>query len=175
MGSSPRPRPRRRVCRSRTRRNSTPSATRSRPPSLLPILTATTYRDRVLYIFNSVAQWIAYQTSNLGVAGSSPVGVDRGGVCGRMLWPSGLNPAWVTRGAGFRHQSSGVGSNPTNITRRLPLRPIGATVARQIPVLKVTCSNHVSVIHERVSTVRPLAGQEIDEAAQGAQGVRQEG
>ena len=26
-----------------------------------------------------------------------------------------------------------------------PLRPIGATVARQIPVLKVTCSNHVSV------------------------------
>ena len=33
------------------------------------------YRDRVLYIFNSVAQWIAYQTSNLGVAGSSPVGV----------------------------------------------------------------------------------------------------
>ena len=36
------------------------------------------------------------------------------------------------------------------------LRPIGATVARQIPVLKVTCSNHVSVIHERVSTVRPL-------------------
>ena len=25
------------------------------------------------------------------------------------------------------------------------LRPIGATVARQIPVLKVTCSNHVSV------------------------------
>ena len=24
-------------------------------------------------------------------------------------------------------------------------RPIGATVARQIPVLKVTCSNHVSV------------------------------
>ena len=33
---------------------------------------------------------------------------------------------------------------------RVPLsrlfdRPIGATVARQIPVLKVTCSNHVSV------------------------------
>ena len=25
------------------------------------------------------------------------------------------------------------------------IRPIGATVARQIPVLKVTCSNHVSV------------------------------
>ena len=42
---------------------------------------------------------------------------------------------------------------------RVPLsqlfdRPIGATAARQIPVLKVTCSNHVSVIHERVSTVR---------------------
>ena len=37
---------------------------------------------------------------------------------------------------------------------RLRLRPIGATVARQIPVLKVTCSNHVSVIRERVSTVR---------------------
>ena len=33
------------------------------------------YRDRVLFIFNSVAQWIAYQTSNLGVAGSSPVGL----------------------------------------------------------------------------------------------------
>ena len=33
------------------------------------------YRGRVLS-FNSVAQWIAYQTSNLGVAGSSPVGVD---------------------------------------------------------------------------------------------------
>ena len=32
------------------------------------------YRGRVLS-FNSVAQWIAYQTSNLGVAGSSPVGV----------------------------------------------------------------------------------------------------
>ena len=28
------------------------------------------------------------------------------------------------------------------------LRPIGATVARQIPVLKVTCSNHVSVTRE---------------------------
>ena len=27
---------------------------------------------------NSVAQWIAYQTSNLGVAGSSPVGVGCG-------------------------------------------------------------------------------------------------
>ena len=27
------------------------------------------------FSFNSVAQWIAYQTSNLGVAGSSPVGV----------------------------------------------------------------------------------------------------
>ena len=27
---------------------------------------------------NSVAQWIAYQTSNLGVAGSSPVGVVHG-------------------------------------------------------------------------------------------------
>ena len=27
---------------------------------------------------NSVAQWIAYQTSNLGVAGSSPVGIARG-------------------------------------------------------------------------------------------------
>ena len=26
-------------------------------------------------VLNSVAQWIAYQTSNLGVAGSSPVGV----------------------------------------------------------------------------------------------------
>ena len=66
---------------------------------------------------NSVAQWIAYQTSNLGVAGSSPVGVDRGGVRRRMLWPSGLDPVKrVTRGAGFRHQSSGVGSNPTIIT-----------------------------------------------------------
>ena len=72
------------------------------------------------FLFNSVAQWIAYQTSNLGVAGSSPVGVDRGGVCRRMLWPSGLNPAWVTRGAGFRHQSSGVGSNPTNIMAAPP-------------------------------------------------------
>ena len=51
----------------------------------------------------------------------------------------------ATRGAGFRHQSSGVGSNPTIITRRLLLRPIGATVARQIPVLKVTRSNRVSV------------------------------
>ena len=37
-----------------------------------------------------------------------------------MLWPSGLNPAWVTRGAGFRHQSSGVGSNPTNIMAAPP-------------------------------------------------------
>ena len=34
----------------------------------------------------------------------------------QMLWPSGLDPVKrVTRGAGFRHQSSGVGSNPTNI------------------------------------------------------------
>ena len=33
---------------------------------------------------NSVAQWIAYQTSNLGVAGSSPVGV-----VGRLMdWTS---------------------------------------------------------------------------------------
>ena len=79
-----------------------------------------TYVPRPRPFFNSVAQWIAYQTSNLGVAGSSPVGVDRGGVCGRMLWPSGLNPAWVTRGAGFRHQSSGVGSNPTNIMAAPP-------------------------------------------------------
>ena len=29
----------------------------------------------VARVYNSVAQWIAYQTSNLGVAGSSPVGV----------------------------------------------------------------------------------------------------
>ena len=29
-------------------------------------------------------------------------------------------------------------------------RPIGATVARQIPVLKVTCSNHVSVTESEV-------------------------
>ena len=36
---------------------------------------------------------------------------------------------------------------PTSRDRVLYLlrRPIGATVARQIPVLKVTCSNHVSV------------------------------
>merc|ERR1711924_556322 len=39
--------------------------------------------------------------------------------------------------------SGGVGSNPTGC--KLIERPIGATVARQIPVLKVTCSNHVSV------------------------------
>ena len=32
-------------------------------------------RYRSLSLSNSVAQWIAYQTSNLGVAGSSPVGV----------------------------------------------------------------------------------------------------
>ena len=31
------------------------------------------------------------------------------------------------------------------VSTRALLRPIGATVARQIPVLKVTCSNHVSV------------------------------
>ena len=40
--------------------------------------------------------------------------------------------------------SGGVGSNPTGCT--LVERPIGATVARQIPVLKVTRSNRVSVI-----------------------------
>ena len=34
-----------------------------------------TYVPRPRPFFNSVAQWIAYQTSNLGVAGSSPVGV----------------------------------------------------------------------------------------------------
>ena len=33
-------------------------------------------------------------------------------------------------------------------------RPIGATVARQIPVLKVTCSNHVSVTTHRYLTLR---------------------
>ena len=33
-------------------------------------------RYRSLCLSNSVAQWIAYQTSNLGVAGSSPVGVE---------------------------------------------------------------------------------------------------
>ena len=32
-------------------------------------------------------------------------------------------------------------------------RPIGATVARQIPVLKVTCSNHVSVTEAFVHVV----------------------
>ena len=31
--------------------------------------------------------------------------------------------------------------------------PIGATVARQIPVLKVTCSNHVSVTEHIVREV----------------------
>ena len=35
-------------------------------------------------------------------------------------------------------------------------RPIGATAARQIPVLKVTCSNHVSVTLCRVVSVAEL-------------------
>ena len=46
--------------------------------------------------------------------------------------------------------SGGVGSNPTGCI--LIERPIGATVARQIPVLKVTCSNHVSVSARRYNT-----------------------
>ena len=35
------------------------------------------------------------------------------------------------------------------LTSSTLFRPIGATVARQIPVLKVTCSNHVSVTCQR--------------------------
>ena len=48
--------------------------------------------------------------------------------------------------------SGGVGSNPTGCT--LVEGPIGATVARQIPVLKVTRSNRVSVTtgHRRYTT-----------------------
>ena len=48
--------------------------------------------------------------------------------------------------------SGGVGSNPTGCI--LIERPIGATVARQIPVLKVTRSNRVSVT---LSLVRGVA------------------
>ena len=49
----------------------TPRPRRARPTSCTPRPT-TVPRPRL----NSVAQWIAYQTSNLGVAGSSPVGVE---------------------------------------------------------------------------------------------------
>ena len=44
-------------------------------PNLRGDVAATARRRRD--VKNSVAQWIAYQTSNLGVAGSSPVGVGR--------------------------------------------------------------------------------------------------
>ena len=42
-------------------------------------------RGRVPLFSNSVAQWIAYQTSNLGVAGSIPVGVVRRSRGGRSV------------------------------------------------------------------------------------------
>ena len=60
------------------------------------------------YIFcNSVAQWIAYQTSNLGVAGSSPVGVVSPiarrpfSIRGRV----GLSSMMNQEGVGFKPQS----------------------------------------------------------------------
>ena len=50
------------------------------------------------------------------------------------------------------------------VRTRALLRPIGATVARQIPVLKVTCSNHVSVTegvgHDHGTTHRYLTLRE---------------
>ena len=49
----------------------TPRPRRARPTSFMPRPTTVPFPS----VLNSVAQWIAYQTSNLGVAGSSPVGV----------------------------------------------------------------------------------------------------
>ena len=61
-----------------------------------------------------------------------------------MMWPSGLSscerPEALVLGTSLR---AWVRTPPTSW--RLLLRPIGATVARQIPVLKVTRSNRVSV------------------------------
>ena len=60
-----------------------------------------------LFSQNSVAQWIAYQTSNLGVAGSSPVGVVSPiarrpfSIRGRV----GLSSMMNQKGVGFKPQS----------------------------------------------------------------------
>ena len=64
-------------------------------------------RGRVPLFSNSVAQWIAYQTSNLGVAGSSPVGVVSPiarrpfSIRGRV----GLSSMMNQEGVGFKPQS----------------------------------------------------------------------
>ena len=64
-------------------------------------------RGRVPLFSNSVAQWIAYQTSNLGVAGSSPVGVVSPiarrpfSIRGRV----GLSSMMNQKGVGFKPQS----------------------------------------------------------------------
>ena len=64
-------------------------------------------RGRVPLFSNSVAQWIAYQTSNLGVAGSSPVGVVSPiarrpfSIRGRV----GLSSTMNQKGVGFKPQS----------------------------------------------------------------------
>ena len=66
-----------------------------------------TYVPRPRPFFNSVAQWIAYQTSNLGVAGSSPVGVVSPiarrpfSIRGRV----GLSSTMNQKGVGFKPQS----------------------------------------------------------------------
>ena len=65
-----------------TTRSSTSSSARSRSRPAACSRTSTRRccprrraGPRLSFFENSVAQWIAYQTSNLGVAGSSPVGV----------------------------------------------------------------------------------------------------
>ena len=70
-------------------------------------------RGRVpLFSNNSVAQWIAYQTSNLGVAGSSPVGV---------VSPIARRPFSIRGRVGLSSittSQKGVGFKPQSLRRR---------------------------------------------------------
>ena len=68
-------------------------------------------RGRVPLFSNSVAQWIAYQTSNLGVAGSSPVGV---------VSPIARRPFSIRGRVGLSSMMNheGVGFKPQSLRRR---------------------------------------------------------
>ena len=69
-------------------------------------------RGRVPLFSNSVAQWIAYQTSNLGVAGSSPVGV---------VSPIARRPFSIRGRVGLSSVTTsheGVGFKPQSLRRR---------------------------------------------------------
>ena len=69
------------------------------------------------------------------------------GCCGRVVSTA---VKWVTRGAGFRHASLRRGFEPhQHHTAAPPSTDWRNGSASQIGGLKVTCSNHVSVIPRR--------------------------